>query len=76
MKIHPMKDQSGFIVNKYISSIKSGKITRIKKLDFLIALEKTLDIVPKKVRDFYKNLPSQTFLAIKNRKKEIENAKF
>lgn len=74
IKIHPMKDPSGFIVNKYIPQIKSSKFTRIKKLDFLIALEKSLDIVPKKAMDFYNNLPSQTLLAIKNRKEEIENA--
>jgi 7-cyano-7-deazaguanine synthase in queuosine biosynthesis len=75
IKIHPMKDPSGFIVNKWIPQIKSGKFTRIKKLDFLIAVEKCLNIVPKKVRDFYNNLPPQTLLAMENRKREIENVK-
>lgn len=74
IKIHPMKDPSGFIVNKWIPCIKSGKFTRIKKLDFLIAVGKCLDIVPRKVRSFYNDLPSQTLLAIKKRKIEIENA--
>lgn len=75
IKVHPMKDPSGFIVNKWIPQIKLGKFTRIKKLDFLIAVEKCLDIIPKKVKEFYDNLPSQTLLAMKNRKTEIENAK-
>ncbi len=75
IKIHPMKDLSRFMVRKWIPEIKLGKFTRIKKLDFLIAVEKCLDIVPKKVRDFYNNLPPQTLLAMKNRKREIENVK-
>ncbi len=75
IKIHPMKDPSGFIMNKWIPQIKSGKFTRIKKLDFLIAVEKCLDIVPRKVKNFYDNLPPQTLLAMKNRKNEIENVK-
>ncbi len=75
IKIHPMKDPSGFIIKKWIPEIKSGKFTRIKKLDFLIAVEKCLDIVPKKVKRFYNNLPPQTLLAIENRKREIENIK-
>lgn len=75
IKIHPMKDPSGFIVSRWIPQIKSGKFTRIKKLDFLIAVEKCLDFVPKKVKNFYDNLPPQTLLAMKNRKREIENAK-
>jgi len=75
LKIHPMKDPSGFITRKWIPAIKLGKFTRTKKLDFLIAVEKCLDIVPKKVRNFYNNLPHQTLLAIKKRKNEITNAK-
>lgn len=75
IKTHPMKDPSGFIVNKWIPQIKSRKFTRIKKLDFLIALEKSLDIVPKMVKKFYNNLPSQTLLSIKRRKDEINSAK-
>lgn len=74
IKIHPMKDPSGFIINKWIPQIKSGKFTRIKKLDFLIAVEKCLDIVPREVRSFYDNLSPQTLLAIEKRKIEIENA--
>lgn len=75
IKIHPMKDPSGFIINKWIPQIKSEKFTRIKKLDFLIAVEESLDIVPKKIKEFYNNLPPQTLLAIKSRKREIENSK-
>lgn len=75
IEIHPMKDPSRFIINKWIPQIKSKKFTRIKKLDFLIALEKSLDIVPRMAKNFYNNLPHQTLLAIQNRKKEIENAK-
>ncbi len=75
IKIHPMKDPSGFIVKKWIPKINLGEFSRIRKLDFLIAVEKCLDIVPKKVKDFYSDLPHQTLLAMKKRKEEIKNVK-
>lgn len=74
IKIHPMKDPTGLIVNKWIPQIQSGRFTRIRKLDFLIAVEKCLDLVPRKVKNFYTNLAPQTRTAILNRKREIESA--
>jgi len=75
IRINPMTDPSGFIIDKWIPQIKLRKFSRIKKLDFLIALEKSLDIIPKRVRRFYNNLPPQTLSAIKRRKEEIDNVK-
>jgi 7-cyano-7-deazaguanine synthase in queuosine biosynthesis len=74
IEVHPLKDPSGFIINKWIPQIKAGNFTRIKKLDFLIAIEKCLEIVPLKVKYFYNNLSPQTLLAVEKRKEEIENA--
>ncbi len=75
LKTHPMKDPSGLITNKWISKLKSNKFTKIKKLDFLIAIEKSLDIVPKEAKELYKNLPHKTLSAIEERKREIKTAK-
>ncbi len=74
MKIHPMRDPSGFLKNQWIPQIKSGKFTIIKKMDFLIAVEKCLDIVPREIRRLHESLPSRTLSAINDRKEKIESA--
>ena len=51
---------------------KSGKISRSNKLDFLIAVEKNIAVVPREVRKFFMELPYQTKLAISRRKEEID----
>jgi len=75
IKVNPMTDPSGLIINKWIPGIINGKMSRTNKLDFLIAVEKSLDIVPEKIRKFYSNLSGKTISNIKKRKKEIEYVK-
>jgi len=74
IKDHPMKDHSGLIAKKWIPQMLSGKLSRDRKLDLLIAIGKSLKVVPDKVKKIYLNLPRQTLLAIKRRKEEIANA--
>jgi len=71
-KINPFKDPSGLIIKKWIPNIISNQISRSNKLDFLIAIEESIDIVPRAVRDFFENLPKQTLKTMKKRRKEIE----
>lgn len=71
-KINPLKDPSKLMVKKWIPNIKSNKISRSNKLDFLIAIEENIDIVPIIVREFFKELPNQTLSAMLKRRKEIE----
>ena len=73
IKVNPMTDPSGLIIDKWIPRIIRGKISRTNKLDFLIAIEQSLDIVPAKIREFYFQLPRKTISNIEKRKKEIEN---
>lgn len=72
--INPLKDPGGLIKTSWLPRIKNGKMARNNKLDFLIAVEKSLDIVPDYVRNFYQNLPPNTLLAMQRRKKEISQA--
>lgn len=74
-KINPLKDSSKLMAKKWIPNIKSNKISRSNKLDFLIAIEENIDIVPIMVREFFKELPNQTLNAISKRRKEIEYIK-
>jgi len=71
---HPMKDPAGIIAKDWLPKIKAGKFTRIRKLDFIIATEKCIDIVPRYLRDFYLNLSRQTVASINKRKEEISKA--
>lgn len=75
IKVNPMTDPSGLIIDKWIPRIINGKISRTNKLDFLIAVKQSLDIVPEKVRKFYLNLSGKTIPDIKKRKEEIECVK-
>ncbi len=68
---HPLTDPVGLIKNEWIPEIRAGKISREGRLDFYIALEKTLDLVPRYLTEFYKQLPSRTKSAITRRKAEI-----
>jgi len=74
VKINPLTDPAGIIKKSWLPRIKSGKLGRNNKLDFFIAVEKSLKIVPNYVRDFYQNLPPQTLKLIQLRKKEIAQA--
>ncbi len=74
VKINPLTDPAGIIKNSWLPRIKNGKLTRNNKLDFFIAVEKSLKIVPSYVRDFYQNLSLQTLKSIQRRKKEIAKA--
>jgi len=70
-KINPLKDPSGFMVKKWMPNIINNRISRSNKLDFLIAVEENISIVPKKISEFFKKLPKQTLAAISRRRKEI-----
>lgn len=72
IKVNPMRDPAKLMVNKWIPGIKSGKISRSNKLDFLIAVEKNIAVVPGEVCKFFMELPYQTKLAMSRRKEEID----
>lgn len=67
IKINPMKDPKKIIVNKWIPMIKNCKVARDNKLDFLIAIKKSIKIAPYYVRNFYENLSPQTLKAVERR---------
>jgi 7-cyano-7-deazaguanine synthase in queuosine biosynthesis len=72
VKINPLKDPAGLIKNVWIPRIKAGKMARNNKLDFIIAVEKSLDIVPGYLSVFYNNLSINTLHAVERRKLEID----
>lgn len=71
VKINPLRDPAGLIKNSWLPRIEHGKMARNNKLDFLIAVEKSLNIVPDYVRIFYQNLSPHTLKTIEKRKQEI-----
>jgi len=75
LEVHPLSDPVLFIKNIWIPEIKAGKISRTGKLDFYIALEKSLNILPQHLSDFYQTLRPITIKAIQRRKNEIKSVR-
>ena len=75
LQVNPLTDPVGFIKNIWIPEIIVGKISRSGKLDFYIAMEKSKNILPPYLLQYYNNLPWQTIKAISKRKKEILSVK-
>lgn len=74
VKINPLKDPAGLIKNSWIPRIRAGKMARNNKLDFIIAVEKSLDIIPSYLSEFYHNLSINTLHAAQRRRLEIDRA--
>lgn len=73
LAVHPLSDPSNYIKNIWLPQIAARKISRVGQLDFYIAMEKCINILPPHLIEYYNNLPWQTLKAIDNRKKEIQN---
>lgn len=75
MEVNPMEDPGKLIINDWMPRIKSKDISGNKKLDFLIAVSKCINIVPRAIRKYYEQLPKKTINSLEKRKKEIESVK-
>lgn len=74
VKVNPLRDPAGLIKNSWLPRIKNGRMARNNKLDFFIAVEKSWDLVPGYVRDFYRRLSPNTLRAVKRRKQEVSRS--
>jgi hypothetical protein len=74
IKINPLTDPAKLIRDNWIPRVNSGKIARNNKLDFIIAIERSMDVIPSYVKDFYLNLSPNTLKAVERRKIEIEGS--
>lgn len=75
IRVNPMTDPSGFMRTKWIPRIKGKNLSRTNELDFLLAIEKHADSVPKEVSNYLLKLPWQTRAALERRKREIDSIK-
>lgn len=73
-KINPLTDPAGIIKNNWLPRIKKGKMARNNRLDFIIAVGKSLSIVPSYLRVFYSDLSPNTLRAVERRKREIDDS--
>lgn len=75
IQVHPLTDPAGFIEDTWIPEINNGKRPRTAKLDFFISLERSKEVLSRKLLDYFERLPWQTRMAMTNRKREIAATK-